>query len=247
MRRFYLQFQGAALSDQIMTGKDVHHIRNVLRMRTGDKIVLFNGIGMEARATIRSIEKDCVRVEILDTYPSIDESPLDLTVAQSFLKDKKMDELVRRLTELGTCRFVAFYSKRSVAIPGKSKIEERIDRWKGLSVETLKQCGRGQPMEIGFAGTFSELIRSSSGMACRIICWEEESPASSLPTLYKWKSSVGRAMIVMGPEGGFSAEEIAEAGQNGFSCMSLGPRILRAETATLAAVSIMQFHLGDMG
>jgi 16S rRNA (uracil1498-N3)-methyltransferase len=166
-------------------------------------------------------------------------------VAQGFLKDKKMDTLIRQLTELGISRWIPFFAARSVSRPDAARLERRAARWQKIATEALKQCRRTQPPRIETVAGFEQMLAAGVDADIKIAFWEEEQ--SVLPEADRHGRVPGDIFIILGPEGGLTSEEIALARQAGFKSVSLGPRILRAETATLAACTLVQHLYGDMG
>jgi 16S rRNA (uracil1498-N3)-methyltransferase len=244
--RFYIEpFEGKSTT-AFIKGPDVKHIRKVLRLKPGEKIGLFDGTGMEYDAVIVKISSVTIEVLISRCFLTKAESPVQIIVAQAFLKERKMDRLVRQLVELGITRWIPFWAERSVPKPDQNRVATRIERWKKIATEALKQCGRGVFMEIGPTVSFKEILNLGKPCALKIAFWEKETqPLDS--TLRSYPAQGDKIFIMMGPEGGFTLEEIKMARACGFVTATLGPRILRAETATIAACSLMQYLFGDMG
>jgi len=209
--------------------------------------VLFDGTGAEYEAKIAAASSDGVTVSILKRIASNSESPISITVAQGFLKEKKMDDLIRALTELGITRWVPFFAERSVPRPSGHRLSARADRWQTIAREALKQCRRSRLPEIVVAGSMDDVITLSAESELKVAFWEKA--VDSIPVSFNRKSgsSGSHVFILLGPEGGFSDAEIQVATAAGFKVVSLGPRILRAETATIAACSLIQYLLGDLG
>lgn len=247
MRRFFIEQSAASGDTAILTGDDAKHISSVLRLKPGTHIALFDGTGMDYHAEIIGASPSRIAVSILKRIVSETESPIRITVAQGFLKEKKMDGLIRALTELGVSRWVPFFAERSVPRPTDHRLLSRIERWRKIARESLKQCRRGCPPEIGPVISFKEMIALSGESEFKIAFWEKA--AKPIPVAVK--EHVGRPLdkvfILLGPEGGLTEEEIQGVEASGFEAVTLGPRILRAETATLAACSLIQYLLGDMG
>lgn len=244
MRRFYIPPDQMGKDESFIVGDDAHHLRHVLKMKPNELIVVIDGEGGEYRARIASISQRQVRVTILERLSSQTESALELTVAQGYLKDKKMDGSVRQLTELGVTRWVPFLSSRSVPAPSSARMRGRYRRWEKISLESLKQCGRSRVMSIAPLIGFDEIISHAAPYDLKLIFWEASKGQSALP--FKPEMKPSSIFLAIGPEGGFGPEEIDHAKANGFKVMGLGPRILKAETAVLAAAVVAQFVYGDM-
>ena len=247
MPRFFIQKQNISDTAVSITGSDAKHIRNVLRMKTGDKLVLFDGDGYDYDAEITSVSSDNIEAAIYGQYPSKTESKLNLWVAQAYLKDKKMDDAVRQVTELGVIQWVPFMAGRSVPKPDSRRLKARWKRWENIAHESLKQCGRTKIPEISALKTFKEVLHLGSACDVKIVFWENETNTLKSKQRFAQKDSIRSVMIMLGPEGGFTQEEITDATDSGFVTMGLGPRILKADTATVAACSLIQYLFGDMG
>jgi len=245
MRRFKINAGTIEDSAYVISGPDAQHMINVLRLKAGDQVVLFDGTGWEYAATIRAISRGEVQLAVLNSQPGLAESPARITVAQGFLKDKKMDTLIRQLTELGISRWVPFCGVRSVARPDAARLAKRTSRWRKIATEALKQCRRSQPPTIEPAVDFNTMLELAASAAVKLICWE--AAAAPLRDAIPGAMPKGEVFIILGPEGGFAENEIEQACRSGFQTVSLGPRILRAETATLAAGALVQFLFGDLG
>jgi 16S rRNA (uracil1498-N3)-methyltransferase len=226
-------------------GQEVKHIRKVLRLKEGDEITVFDGLGKELKGTIVEEGLSSVAIRIEHVISSRKDSPLEVTLAQSLLKGEKMDYLIQKATELGVQDIIPFISSRSVPFLEKSKRLRRHHRWEKIAVEASKQCGRTIIPKIEPVQDFSEMLRGAAQNALRLILWEKEG--------MKLKEILGRSkerqefFFVVGPEGGFSQREIEEGKRAGFIPVTLGERILRAETASLCFLSILQYEQGDIG
>jgi 16S rRNA (uracil1498-N3)-methyltransferase len=246
MRYFFIEQSTFGEPQLLITGSDARHIRTVLRLKPGDKIGLFDGQGFEYQARIVAVSAGSVEVSVLQRYPATAESPVQIIVGQAFLKEKKMDRLVRQLTELGISKWIPFFAKRSVPRPSKQNLSARTKRWEKISKEALKQCKRGCVTAIGETATFEEVLNQSQACDIKIAFWENESEPVNTP-LPGSERQIETIFVLLGPEGGFTAEEIKKARARGFVTAALGPRILRAETATVAACVLLQYLYGDMG
>ncbi|MCG6973887.1 MAG: 16S rRNA (uracil(1498)-N(3))-methyltransferase [Desulfobacterales bacterium] len=226
-----------------ITGPDARHIRTVLRLKPGDKIGLFDGKGFDCEAQIVDFSPGKVTASLIRRFPSTAESPIQITIAQGFLKERKMDGLVRQLSELGITKWMPFIAERSVSIPDKKQLASRAKRWEKIAKEAVKQCRRGRIMKIGDTASFSQVLNLAGDCDLKIAFWENESrPVQPINP----QSPVQTVFALIGPEGGFTRREIEVAKDYGFIAASLGPRILRAETAAVAASVLLQYLFGDM-
>lgn len=229
-----------------ITGSDARHIKTVLRLKPGDKIGLFDGKGFEYEANIEAFFSGKVEVSVIRKFPSTTESPVQITIAQAFLKERKMDGLVRQLTELGITKWIPFVAQRSVSRPDRKQLQLRTTRWNKIAKEALKQCKRSRMLEICSTVSFDEVVTIGQVYELKIAFWENESKA--IHTIFpKHDRKVNNIFAMLGPEGGLTEQEIEAARAKGFVTAALGPRILRAETATAAACALLQYSFGDMG
>lgn len=245
LRRFFIPPELVDTACTEITGSEAGHICRVLRLSDGDEVELFDDTGNGYRAQIVSANLDRVRFTIVESYPLTTESPTRITLAQGFLKENKMDDLIRPLTELGIHCWRPFYAARSVSIPKARGLEKRLDRWRKKAIEAVKQCRRGRVPTIEPADSLTEVLNASDGFDLKIFFWEGEPLAVKLPS--QSLPSTLSILAVVGPEGGFSTDEVRMARERGFLICGLGPRILRAETAALAAFTVLQYRFGDMG
>ncbi len=247
MRHFFIDPSPVINSLVAIQRSEAHHIKNVLRLKPGDRIMLFDGTGFEYEAVIRKISTEKIDVEIHSKVRAALQSGVQITVAQAFLKEKKMDDLVRKLCELGVARWIPFFSRRSIARPDARRLAGRSRRWHRIATEALKQCRRIDLPEIAGALSFEEVLDFSKTCDLNIVFWENEAGPLRSGIESGAKDPLKRILMMLGPEGGFTQQEIEMAENSGFVVAGLGPRILRAETATIAAVSLVQYLFGDMG
>jgi 16S rRNA (uracil1498-N3)-methyltransferase len=245
MRRFFLARE-AILSDKpTLTGTDVKHIRTVLRLKPGDEIFLFDGQGFDYRARIETMTQKVVNLRVLEQSPSVSESPVEITIGQALLKGKKMDRLVRQVTEMGIHALVPVIALRSVPKPGKERWLEREERWKAIARESLKQCGRFRAPHLKPPADLQEVVKASNAFDLKVIFHHDHVLSESDQAL-NHSGSVRTVLALVGPEGGFTPEEVVLAKKSEFFCVSLGPRILKADTAIVAACVLLQHVFGDM-
>ena len=245
LRRFFMPPEMVQHPQPEIFGSDAIHICRVLRLSTGDTVELFDGIGSGYRARIVSASLKRVRFHIEAAYPLLSESSVHITLAQGLLKDRKMDDLIRQLTELGIHRWMPFYASRSIPVPGKKGMGTRLNRWEKIAQEAVKQCRRGRFPCISPADDFDAMLETSAESDLKIIFWEGAPQAFDIPQTASPKPK--KITVAVGPEGGFDPGEVQRAHEHGFLTAGLGPRILRAQTAALAACTLVQYCFGDMG
>lgn len=245
IRRFYIETDALNRSIIHINGAQAHHIQSVLRLRQNDVIQLFDGCSRQFKARISAFTPAGVEAEILEEINLTDNPQTAVTLAQGFLKEKKMDLLVRQLSELGVSHWIPFFSARTIPKPNALRLKGRLERWRKIAVEALKQCGRTRVMQIGPVVNYEEMLASAAGSDVRTVFWEKSLTPLN-PTDLAGAAKVRRVFTVLGPEGGLTEQEIATAESQGFSALSLGPRILRAETAAVTAAALLQYCFGDM-
>ena len=224
----------------VISGSDFRHIVKVLRMREGDSIILFDENSVEYDGRIARIGSREVIVEIKTSRKVATDSPLNITLLQGLSKRDNMDFIVEKATELGVHTIVPVVTDRSQVRTGYKKT-----RWELIAHEASKQCGRTKPPIIENTLNFVEAIKYSKQYELSIIL--HVGYKSSLKNFLKYSLQHPKNIIVLiGPEGGFSENEVLLASEMGFTSLGLGPRTLRTETAGIAVLSIIQFHHGDL-
>jgi 16S rRNA (uracil1498-N3)-methyltransferase len=246
--RFFFTEKPMTLGEKItVRGSDARHIRKVLRLQPGDDIGLFDGLGTAYTARIDSFIRDGVVVEVRSSVPAMTDSPVQIVIAQAYLKDKKMDGLARQLTELGTAKWIPFFAERSVPALDRRRLAGRLERWQKISREALKQCKRGRLMAIEPVAGLQDVLLQARSCAVKILFWEDQPRPLSLQETFQQGAAPEGIFAILGPEGGFSPAEVEAAVAEGFLTAGLGPRILRAETAATTAAALLQFLFGDLG
>jgi 16S rRNA (uracil1498-N3)-methyltransferase len=245
MARFFLPKKQIRDGHGSVEGQELEHLRKVLRLKPGDHITVFDDSGWEHEAVIRSLSGAQGRIEILRSFEAQRESPLQIVLAVGLTKGDKLDFVVQKATELGVQRIIPFSSAFAVPKLDERKIAARTERWQKIALSATKQCGRTRVPQVESLCALQELLARSQPQAVKIFFWEKET-ARSLRQLHEKYSSSQAVLLAIGPEGGFSADEAELARRCGFELAHLGRRILRAETAALTALTLVQFLWGDM-
>ncbi|MDM8514718.1 16S rRNA (uracil(1498)-N(3))-methyltransferase [Desulfobacterales bacterium HSG16] len=247
MRRFFTDQVDSKKDIAVISGSDAKHICDVLRLKKDTDIILFDGTGMEYEAKILSVSSKRISASIIRSIRSCKkESPVKIIMAQALLKEKKMDVLIRHLTELGLFRWHPFIAERSVARPDEKRLAVRKLRWETIARESLKQCRRSKIPEIDILPSFAQVLEAGRACDVRLIFYENETEALKTTILRLDIKKPGTIFAILGPEGGFDETEIQKSVDYGFVSATLGPRILRAETAPIAALALAQHLFGDM-
>jgi 16S rRNA (uracil1498-N3)-methyltransferase len=245
MHRFFVPSGQINSSTPHLSGQEARHLLKVLRLNIGDRVILFDSTNQEYQALISAIAGDKVYFKIEGQQTVVRESALRITLGLPLIRSQPFEWILQKGTELGVMTFHPFYSSRSRRDFEKMKTTNRMERWQRIIIEAAKQCERNILPELTLPVPFYEWI-TQGREGLKIIPYEEES-SRSLAEL-EWKPSDQNPIwALVGPEGGFLKEEIEQAQGKGFIPVSLGPRILRSETAALALISLLQYRWGDMG
>jgi 16S rRNA (uracil1498-N3)-methyltransferase len=229
----------------LITGPELEHLR-VLRLRPGAAVILFDSAGMEHEARIDGYTSKAAEVRIVRSYRPDRESPLDMALAQCLGKGEKMDWVVEKAVELGVRTIVPVLSSYTVPRLNPVKISKRHYRWEKIALSATKQSGRTAVPEIAEITGFTDFVRRPWRHELKLMFWEEES-SQALLNLKRELPNTRSVLVFVGPEGGFADAEVRESAENGFRTVRLGKRILRTETAAIAALAVVQSLWGDMG
>ncbi|UZQ83905.1 16S rRNA (uracil(1498)-N(3))-methyltransferase [Thermoanaerobacter sp. RKWS2] len=245
MRKIFIDRQNIKGEFVYIEGEDFHHLVNVLRLKRGNEIVASDGL-KEYAARIEEIKKDKLILFLERELESNTESALEISLFQGLPKSDKMELIIQKCAEIGVKKFIPVVTRYTVVDITKSNINKKIARWRKISEEACKQSGRTGVPEICMPISFEEAINQVDKFDLCIIPYEKEQ-TSKLKEVLKKAKDVKKIGIFIGPEGGFSQEEIELALNKSIKPVSLGPRILRTETAAIAVCSIVMYELGDMG
>ena len=244
MRRFYITPDKIASDRATIHGADARHVRNVLRSKPGDALILFDGRGMNYYSQITRITSDEIFLTIQDQFRSASESPVHVTVGQALVRAGKMDRIVRQFTELGGDRFVPVWTDRSTVKPEAERFRKRRARWQKIALESLKQCGRSYIPEIEPVQSFEEVVTKHDTYDLCIIFDTviEDREQTDFPP----REEINRILVLIGPEGGFTTDEVEMTRKRGFIVSPMGPRVLKSDTAMVAALTLIQHRFGDL-
>ncbi len=246
MRYFYVDELGENTRTFTITGAEARHISKVLRMKPGDRFILMDRRGGRFQAAIESITFKEVLVVLERPMPNPLPSPVHITLCQALPKSRAMDYLIQKTSELGADCIVPFFSERTVVKYKKGSLINKMRHWHEIAISSAKQCGRGIPVSIDSPVSFRDVMGKWRGEdVLKVVLWEEEE-SKGLKSILETSPPAANFVGIIGPEGGFSGEEIDAARDAGFVSVSLGNRILRAETAAITTVAIVQYELGDL-
>ncbi len=246
VRRFMINSRTIRDGYASFDGDVYNHMVRVLRLGTGDAVQLADEKGMLHLGTINQVAKEWVAVKITSFCPvveSVSAAPR-ITICQALPKGDKIDLILQKGTELGAHDFCLFGGRRSVAKIRDGQQNSKLGRWNRITMEAARQCGRIDIPEVTWKASAVE-VSNDAAQELRLILWEGEKEYS-LKKALSAENIPSSVIVVIGPEGGFDPLEVSMFLQHGFQAVSLGSRILRTETASIAILSIMQYIWGDM-
>ncbi len=242
MYRFFVP--AAVLEEPVvpLAGEVLHHLAVVLRLSVGDEILLLDGLGTLCRCHITALQKKAGQATVLERWQEQD-TAFPIHLLQALPKGDKMDLILQKGTELGIGRFSPLFSRRSVPKLAPDRVEQRCQRWQRIVCEAARQSRRPLLPQVTAPRPLADALTDCTE-ELRLMLWEEGSRplTEALPA-----KAPGSLALLVGPEGGFTAEEAQCAAQADFQPVHLGPRILRSETAGFAVTAILQYRYGDLG
>jgi 16S rRNA (uracil1498-N3)-methyltransferase len=238
--RFFIPEDWITRNTVVITGGLVHRLRNVLRLRAGAHIIVLDDTGWEYEVELKTVESDEIEGAVLNRNLAAGEPRTRITLYQALLKGSNFELVLQKCTEVGVSEFVPMFCERCVAGEPDGK---RLDRWKSIIIEAAEQSKRGNLPVLQNVIPFNDACNSTGGLS--LIPWEDEA-IQGIGDALKTSQNAAKVSIFVGPEGGFSSSEIEIARSRGIIPVSLGPRILRAETAGLVATTIALYELGDI-
>ena len=220
-----------------------HYLGRVLRVAAGQGLVLFNGDGHEYAAEVLRPARAGMMLRVDTRLPGLPESPLSITVVQAVSRGERMAETLQKCTELGAAAFQLLDTERVEVRPRGDKLDKRMAHFRGVIVSACEQCGRSRVPELAPPVALDKWLQKETG-GLRLVLYP--GAECSLAKLGTDRAPVSAVQLAIGPEGGFSDAEVARMRAAGVDGVSLGPRVLRTETAAPAAVAILQAQLGDL-
>jgi 16S rRNA (uracil1498-N3)-methyltransferase len=220
----------------VLDAEESHHLARVLRLVPGAMVFAFDGNGAEYECEVARVHKDAAELNVIARLSNEVESPLQLTLGQALIKGDKFDWVVQKATELGVTRLVPLVTEHSELRKAEGR-ESRLQRWRRIALEATKQCGRRKLIELAEVATFVQFCAAETGVKL-IFSERGGSRLADVPR-------ANAVTLAIGPEGGWSERELTLAEAHGFLPVQLGNRILRTETAAVAAVALAQYAFGD--
>ncbi|GJL80183.1 MAG: ribosomal RNA small subunit methyltransferase E [Nitrospinaceae bacterium] len=245
MHRFFVRPENISGDEVILRGNDVSHIRTVLRLKSGDRIQVLDGLGTRYFVQLNGVETREVRGRVESKEPFQTESPVAIQMGMALLKGNKFDVVLRKAVELGAHSIAPLQTDRCIVKMDRTEPQKKTVRWQRIAEEAAKQSGRSHlpkvSLDILSVESFCQENRNAD---VKLIFWEEEEThrlADLLPS-----PSPRSIAFLTGPEGGLTDSEIQTARQYGFQSITLGPRVLKAETAPVVVLSLLQSRWGDL-
>ncbi len=254
LRRFYVPASDLETHERgarvMLSMEETRHLRDVLRLRAGDEARIFDGEGGEYACRVVEVGRgrEGATLEVSERIePPSAESSLELTLAVALLKGEKFDLVVQKATELGATRIIAVATKRAdVRVRDEADRARRIGRWQRLALEAAKQSGRARVPLIEGPFDFEKLVDNETSASALRVMFAERGGDSLASLGDTRKAPITKAVALVGPEGGWETKEIERARQTGWRIITLGGRILRAETAAMTVAVLMQHRFGDL-
>lgn len=242
MHRFFIPPEWISGSEVSLSGGLIHQLRNVLRLRPGASIVVLDDSGWEYQVELRSLNENEASCTLIEKRQARSEPRVKITLYQATLKGSKFDFVLQKGTELGISRFVPVVSQRSVTVVPDRIENTKALRWRRIIQEAAEQSARGRLPTLEPATSFAAACREAQGLS--LLPWEGEERLRIKDALAG--REISTANIFIGPEGGFTTAEVEEAKSHGITPVTLGRRILRAETAALVAATAILYECGEI-
>lgn len=226
---------------------NLKYLKQVMRLKQGDRINIFDGFGREFEAIIKNFSTKTVLIELGKVIPASSKE-IRIIIAQALPKARKMDTIVKNAAELGADVIIPFVASRSVSHIAHEKSPLKVERWQKIAREAARSSHSSNITEVSKILSFADMLSSVPENSLKLIFWEEESQKTIKDVLTNESITVTKDFfIVVGPEGGFSKDEVMKAKSSGFISVSLGKQILKVETAAAAIISIIQYEKGIFG
>lgn len=247
MHQFFVRPEQVAESPVQMTGGEYNHIRNVLRLRIGDRVVIQDGTGKEYLSVISEFDenKQAVLLDIIDIRAGAGELPAGITLFQGYPKGDKMETIVQKAVELGASEIVPVMMKRSVVKLDSKRAQKKVERLQAIADSAAKQSKRGRIPQVTEVMAWQEAVAHAAELDYLLLPYEQAEGMEAARQVLKRAKGKERIGVFIGPEGGFDASEVEQLCGIGAQVMTLGHRILRTETAGMTVLSLLMFLLDE--
>ena len=243
MHKFFIE--GELSGEVYLSPADVRHAKDVLRLKRGDSVRLADRRGNSAEAAILSLDGGAVRLLVVRRLPQSNEAPVRLVLGQGLGKGGKMDFICQKAAELGAHEILPLSLQHSVVRYDNAKMRDKQARWQKIAREAAQQCGRDLPPAVGKIQSLEQAL-TQADCELKLLFYEQEQAIFLRPLMRSLIKPPASVLLLIGAEGGFSAEEIRQAAAAGCKSVSLGTRVLRTETAAVAALAVLMYELGGL-
>lgn len=249
MRRVFLPPEAFGQGGIITIGGSTHrHLIKVLRLKVGDSLIAVDGSGREYLVRLVAVEARTALAEVVAEQAAVPGPPVEVILVLGLPKGEKLALVTQKATELGVTRIIPVPTQRSVVRLEAAKREERCGRWQAIASAAAAQCGRNTVPAIDWFGGLEDALRALPDGTVLLMPWEGERERGLRQVLASLRErGPSRVAVLVGPEGGWAPEEVEVARRYGALTVSLGPRIMRCETAAIAALAVILYELGDLG
>ena len=244
MPRFFVSSETLQGSHAILEGEQAAHAK-VLWLSRGDEVTLCDGEGTDALCRVEELSAGQLHLEICSTMPSRSEPKLRCSIYMGFPKADKFEHVIQKATELGAYELVVFPCSRSVSRPDAKSVSKKLDRWQKIAASAAEQSGRGRIPQVLALDSFAAAVKRAAEADFAALFYENEHTLSMRSAVEA--RSFTTAALMTGPEGGLTEQEVQAAQDAGLKVCSLGPRILRCETAPLCALSALMYAADELG
>lgn len=241
MSTFYINAEQKNGDNIIITGKDAKHIKSVLRYKIGDSVDVCDEFGIRYETKLIDFNEEGVVLEALSQKENTTESPISITLFQGLPKGEKMDLIVQKATELGVCEIVPVEMERTIVKLDQKSAQKKVERWNKIAYEASKQSGRQIVPKVSNLDILKNVIEKFSKYDIVVLPYEKEN-GQNLKQLLEKNRNIKNVAVVIGPEGGFSDKDLALLDVDNVHSVTLGPRILRTETAGIAVLSMLLYE-----
>ena len=222
-----------------------HYVVHVLRLRIGDELGAFDGTGKECRLRLTSISPTHVQAEMVALLATAVPGPRPFILGQAWPKGTKMDLIVEKCSELGLTTLVPLYTDRTVVHEAPERLAGKMARWQRIAAAAARQCGRRTLLDVQSPMALRDFCVRYRSAPVKLVCWEEEQHHGMRQALARLTDQ-SPIVVLVGPEGGLTVDEVGMARAHGFTTISLGPRVLRSETAAIVLTSVVRYSLGEL-
>lgn len=242
LHRFYIPSSAWNVESLILDEEETHHCAEVLRLQVGNRLTVFNGAGTEALAEITAVSKRSVSLKTVMVSKSLP-PPARITLGQAIPKGKNMELIIEKATELGASEIIPLVSERTVVRLDVEEARKKQEKWQRVAIEACKQCGQNWLPKVSLPLSVDRLLASKPAAELLLLGAIEDGAKRVKDLLAEWPSTPKSAFVMIGPEGDFTPAEMGAAKSYGFRPITLGPIILRAETAAIYSLSVLAHEL----